>query len=411
MKNKLLISVLAATTLISSAYALESFGIINSIQTIDTIEVANGRIHDYFNGTDKDVFVENYMTGDDATYIYARIQLREYMEYGENNKIILRGDIQNPVEPISSNEDTWDIFQYKASTKSPIRTYKDLKLGGKSVYMPTFNQDSTNKEIDSKGSLSDANGNIKSEPYDDYRSYNVDDKESGTIITAGNQSGVTRTHTAAETNTAIIYTMEEWFNAGSPIQNAWVFDTDGWAYYAAPIPAGSTSGLLIDEVLTYKSPTESWYYAVNVNGQLATAGDWGHNDDSNTESSMYANDMTDEGVYVLNKAAGLITVDNMQIKDSDGDSLSDDDINLSLGDSIQYRVSFNVINGIGDPDENLVTWSVSEPTGTLIDIDDSLTVDGLFTPSDKMKGYEFVITVTSQLDTRKSQSISVFCGK
>ena len=43
-----------------------------------------GRLHDDFNGTNKDVYVENFVSADDpaGVPIYARIRLDEYMEIG-----------------------------------------------------------------------------------------------------------------------------------------------------------------------------------------------------------------------------------------------------------------------------------------------------------------------------------------
>ncbi|MBC8545290.1 hypothetical protein, partial [Bianquea renquensis] len=43
-----------------------------------------GRLHDDFNGVNKDVYVENFMSADEAggVPIYARVRLDEYLEIG-----------------------------------------------------------------------------------------------------------------------------------------------------------------------------------------------------------------------------------------------------------------------------------------------------------------------------------------
>ena len=42
-----------------------------------------GRLHDDFNGTNKDVYVENYTKPGEGVPIFARVRLDEYMEIGD----------------------------------------------------------------------------------------------------------------------------------------------------------------------------------------------------------------------------------------------------------------------------------------------------------------------------------------
>lgn len=55
----------------------------------------------------------------------------------------------------------------------------------------------------------------------------------------------------------------------------WVWDEDGWAYWAQPIKSGETTGLLLDEITHENPPSDSWYYGINVVGQFVTADDIG----------------------------------------------------------------------------------------------------------------------------------------
>ena len=87
------------------------------------------------------------------------------------------------------------------------------------------------------------------------------------------------THTAKATQNATVLTMEEWKAQGSPTGKYWVYDTDGWAYWAEPIIPGEATGLLLDEIELQKSLTD-WYYAIHVTAQFATADDLGSKTDS-----------------------------------------------------------------------------------------------------------------------------------
>ena len=74
---------LAAAILLSGTFAWQS---ISQTAKNQASGYANpgGRLHDYFNGENKDVFVENFTDPDDnGVPIFARIRLDEYMEIGE----------------------------------------------------------------------------------------------------------------------------------------------------------------------------------------------------------------------------------------------------------------------------------------------------------------------------------------
>lgn len=147
-KKKAIAATLAAALLVTGTFAWQSFSQLATNEILESIDAPGGRLHDYFNGQDKDVFIENYATGDNAPDVYARIRLAEYYEYGagagsltasSSSMTIVRGDIENDSTPSILDPDTWDIYDYTASTESDIREYRALELGGSSIYMPTFN--------------------------------------------------------------------------------------------------------------------------------------------------------------------------------------------------------------------------------------------------------------------------------
>ena len=70
-------------------------------------------------------------------------------------------------------------------------------------------------------------------------------------------------------------TMQEWIDAGAKPGPYWVYDTDGWAYWAQAIEPDTSTGLLLNGLNQLSVPDDDWYYAINVVGQFASLGDWG----------------------------------------------------------------------------------------------------------------------------------------
>lgn len=274
---------LAAVVALGGTFAWQSISQTALNEAMDTIN-PGGRLHDDFNGSNKNVYVENF--ADDL--IFARVRLDEYMEIGNENPVsVVEG---------ADREDktTWTTRTPEGSTllDEAGDAYWTWKMGGQGVYMPTFNKNKDSLAADINGTYAgtDAGDDIH---YDDYVAYAVGDKvvdgiayydndtndadEGNTqaAIDAGNVRTATETHTADLTGTAEVVTMEDWINDGCKIGNFWVWDVDGWAYWAAPIESGKTTGLLLDEIVHENPPSDSWYYGINVVGQFVTADDIG----------------------------------------------------------------------------------------------------------------------------------------
>lgn len=308
----ILASLGAIMLLVSGTYAAQAFNQLAFREVMISESSPGARLHDYFNGSDKNVFIENYGTEEDAEEVYARIRLSEYMEYGygagtgtTNNITKVRGDILR-AWPLIDESDTWDVYDYAATvngTSGEIRDYRALELGGLGVYMPTFNKDNTDQTPEFKGTYRDSYGIIKDNPYDDYKSYAVGDTEYKRVVTADGESDYETMHTAKDTASATIMTMERWKNLEleEKIGDYWVFDTTGWAYYAKPIPADYATGFLLDGIEVVSNPKEQWYYAIDVSSQICTAGDWGEEADAEdgTDATGMYGDMTDDSKELL----------------------------------------------------------------------------------------------------------------
>ena len=251
-----------------------------------------GRLHDDFNGRNKDVYVENFT--EDGTAIFARVRLDEYMEIGTG-----AGTGENAVSVVDGaefdNKTTWTTRTPAGSTllDEEGNAYWTWEMGGQGVYMPTFNKNKDSLQADINGTYDATDGTNHYTDYVEYEVVNTEtadayydadtndaDEGNGTGNGAGGTIEVNYTaqeeeHVAALTGTAEVITMQEWIDGGCQIGDFWVWDEDGWAYWASPIESGETTGLLLDEIIHENPPSDSWYYGINVVGQFVTADDIG----------------------------------------------------------------------------------------------------------------------------------------
>ena len=267
-----------------------------------------GRLHDDFDGRNKDVYVENFTGTTDGTPIFARVRLDEYMELGADAGKNQDSPDRN-VDPVVagtsiSDKDTW-ITRAPDDADSPFARYWDWSMGGQTTYMPTFNKNKDSVKADINGTYE---GDGTGTPYNDY----VDYSESQYVnpgITADatydndnndiedeNVRTEEETHTAQQTINGTVITMIEWLERweayqtaveeGTPADEAaettqvmgdfWVWDDDGWAYWANAIEPSTATGLLLDGIELIDPPSDSYYYGINVVGQFVTADDIGY---------------------------------------------------------------------------------------------------------------------------------------
>ena len=267
-----------------------------------------GRLHDDFDGRNKDVYVENFSSEEDGQPIFARVKLVEYMETGKDagknadqaaadrtdlevKSLITGADISKP--------ETWKVFKPNDAS-NVFRNYWTLKTdGGKTVFMPTFNMNKDSLSADVNGKYEEAKddklhyadytvytaGQTKEDDEIwDYDDNDVDEGDNTQYYKLGKvQDGVVynaikvkNTHTAKETLEAKVMTMAEWkaMDENAKTGDFWVWDTDGWAYWANPIQPGEATGLLLDEV-TPKNISEKYYYSITAIAQFCTADDMG----------------------------------------------------------------------------------------------------------------------------------------
>ena len=334
-----------------------------------------GRLHDDFNGSNKDIYVENF--GDIP--IFARIQLREYMETGKDAGIN-KDDPNRDATPVLAGTDINDISAWTVHTPGDSHAsfhseYWKWTLGGEPVFMPTFNKNKDSLAADINGTFAGPDGDpaTDNDRYGDYVNYTLGEQKTGSAVYDADADeedegeaaveGVdieTReeTHAAKATQNATVLSMAEWKAQGAPRGKYWVYDTDGWAYWAEAIQPGEATGMLLDGIELQKNLTD-WYYAIKVTAQFATADDLGSKTDSD---GFFQEGMTDDALLLLSGISGnpAVTVR------ADGDA--------KIGKTVQFHA---VVGAFGEEAaDQSVTWAVSGSTSadTVIDTNGLLTV-------------------------------------
>ena len=382
-----------------------------------------GRLHDDFNGTNKDVYVENYTKPGEGVPIFARVRLDEYMEIGDGAGL-KTGDTgyeSKAAKSLVGGADINDVSTWKThipgAGDDTFHEYFEWDMGGSTIYMPTFNMNADSLKADINGTYEGTTPDDDIH-YDDYHAYTLNEEKTGDEVydidedTEDEAQPVEdtdidtvadQTHTAKNTLTSQVMTMEEWIEAGSNPGAYWVYDTDGWAYWAQAIEPGTATGLLLDGISQIKDTGDDWYYGINVVGQFATMGDWGSADDNDGFFGPTAGEApTDNALFLLNQAAGRdLTVTVTAAGSADtvkaGETL-DFDAEVKMGDAdhgnqkVTWTVQGNTSNSTRMNADGLLTVSADEYIGG------KLTVQALSTVDNITKG-TYTVKVTSPWDT------------
>ena len=429
-KKKIVASVgavgLAAVIALGGTFAWQSISQTALNETMDTIN-PGGRLHDDFNGSNKDVYVENFTSGEGATTIFARVRLDEYMEIGmgagnpeavnrENITVIGSGELDDVTSWTTRKPGTENMTE-----DTVFGEYWDWNMGGQTTYMPTFNKNKDSLQADINGTYEGTTPDDDTH-YDDYVDYtdpenatktadeiydadtNDIDEESpieGTNIT----TVADQEHTAALTDTATVITMQQWIEDYDMAPGAyWVWDEDGWAYWAQPIEPGETTGLLLDEIVHADPPSDSWYYGINVVGQFVTADDIGFLNGTGFYDEEAGALPTANAELLLETITGTTIPSSEVTVTADGSAA-----NVEAGGTLQFTAEVTDKDGEaieGAAEE--VTWSVSGATkedttieGGLLSVsaseeaDTQLTVTATYMDGDEAVTDSATVTVTA----------------
>jgi len=408
---------LSASILLSGTFAWRSISQEAKNELVRSLN-PGARLHDDFDGNNKDVYVENFFTAAEGGQpIFARVRLDEYMEVGpdsgvkldqeDRNVTVLAKSAKDPTQDADINDvTTWRTHlpgddPEKGDPTDPFHAHWSWKMGGSTTYMPTFNKNKDSLKADINGTWANRFG--------DYDSYEKGEKVKKTAcydnddnnIEDENTILVEETHTAKETPTATVLTMQKWIENGRNLGNFWVYDTDGWAYWAQPLAPGDTTGLLLDSITPLTDGPS--YYGINVVGQFVTANAWGTRESGD---GFYAENAgappTDNALLLLNLAAGLeYTVElTPQIPEGEAPPAEGDPLTIKPGETLQFQAS--VACAGTEISTQTVTWTLSGATqeGTTLDENGLLTV-----AAEEPLGT--VLTVTAQSWTGAASAVEV----
>lgn len=413
--STLLVTIMSAAIFLSGTFAWQSIGQV-ALNEVAGLSNPGARLHDDFNGSNKDVYVENFTEpGLDGVPIFARIRLSEYMEIGKG-----AGDstaVGRKAKPVGkttatlTDKTTWMIHKYgvgETVEENAVHDYWSLSYGGSTVFMPTFNKNKDSLAPDLNGTFEgpDKDRKTKEDRYQDYVKYELDTQktdfafydiddndvdEKDKAVEGVNFEKKEETHTAKATQDGQVITMAEWKTMGSPMGKYWVYDVDGWAYWAEAIAPGEATGLLLTGIHMDRQPDDEWYYAINVEGQFATAGDWG---DKVQKTGFYKDGMTDDGLFVLNQAAKRLPVIlNMSVKGGIKQF-------IKAGTPTKLAVDMEMKNATGLASEKYVVWT-SEPVTPALRGD-------TFIANNTMAGKTFKLTATSSFDPTKTATAEIY---
>ena len=219
---------------------------------------AVGTLHDYrtANGRYRQVHIENW--GNEPLFV--RIRLDEYMEIGPGAGLRSVAIDENTGEAIPNplnfakplidgasidDPSTWEPHTgLSFATNSCLAGFHDFwkwETGGQKNYFPAPEDQRTNKSFIDRNSPPNMRTNRI------------------------NEAGVQ----VRQTRSAQTRTMLHWSFDGSPIGDFWVLDEDGWAYWAAPLNPGDSTGLLLNRVIRATRLEEDSFYDINVTAQMA----------------------------------------------------------------------------------------------------------------------------------------------
>jgi len=409
-KNKktrasVLAGILAVALLLTGTFAWRSMSQHATNKIMDNRN-PGGRVHDDFKGLeDKDVYAENFTDVTDGAPVFARIKLLEYMEIGEDAGIKLTYPDRRATPLVYANVNdtsTWQVYDPTAKGDK-FREYWDWTFGGSADYLPTFNKNKDSLSVDVNGTYEGLDGKFESGiPYDDYEPhaagekvtrdtyYDNDSNDDDEYVAgtspapgAGGTENVNFTKRSEEhevkptLNSLGIMTMTAWKAAGSPVCNRWIYDDSpdggGWFYWPKPIQPQTATGLLLDKVDQRMSAGEKSYYAIEVVGEFASAGQWGdENADSDVDKGFYLNEFSADAKALLDQA-------------TKAEVGADGEWYLSLGNSVYRKLEAEK----GTPGE-LVCAGADKLIGTTDDRTDVVYVEGGLTIDGETYGEYFL---------------------
>ncbi len=177
-------------------------------------------------------------------------------------------------------------------------------------------------------------------------------------------------------------------DAGSKPGTYWVWDEDGWAYWAQPIQPGEATGLLLDGIELKSTLSDSWYYGINVVGQFVTADDVGQKDATGFYDTQAGRAPSKNAEALLAKIGVKYAPKADKVEVTTAGSAT----TVVKGQTLQFNASVKLA---GQPAESqVVTWAVSGNNSQSTKINES----GLLTVGADETATSLTVTATHMDD-------------
>ena len=222
-----------------------------------------GRMHNHFDGENKNVFAENF--GQESLLV--RIRMSEWME--------LNG-VAIPLSVTYDDKYNWTAFAPQNMGQLTNRpalfgAHVDWLWGASNYFMPTTNLDpmSPCAEVSGIGycvcMVCDGAANAPGDgSWEQWR---------------GNSDASYTLTPDANRGLQGVMTMDHWIYLERPIGNFWVIDTDGWAYWANWLDPGNATSLLLRAIEVNVPAGLRLKYSTNGKGQFTSVYDgWDGNE-------------------------------------------------------------------------------------------------------------------------------------
>lgn len=384
-----------------------------------------GRLHDDFIFTvdtkNKDVYVENFTdAADGGAPIFARVRFKEYLEFGEgagSTNAAAKSVVSVPSGASLANADTWEVHLFDKSNANAdtFAKYFTWVTGGSKIYMPTFNKNTTCLGADAKGSIEDNYATYKvfaageslageevtalaDSTQDNCKGEGCDGRHVDADSRSDDYEATSVTHTAATTPDGMLMSMEAWKDSGSVPGPYWVYDTDGWVYWAQPLKPGEVTGLLVDNVVPNESFGDAWYYDIDATGEFVSLSEW--NKESNGVCYFDAGqtkELSADAYELLEQAADALTYNNVNVAVSIAEGATP-----QVGSTVQMNATISRYGLIIDDYDDEVAWSVSGGNGTA-----TIDENGLLTIPHS-EANTSVLTVTATLGNQVTNGSATF---
>ncbi len=328
----------------------------------DAVINPGGRLHDDFNGSNKDVYVENF--ADEP--IFARVRLDEYFEITMNKNT--PAETTEVITTGASKDDKSSYLTHYFDQTNLTDEYWDWATGGSTKYMPTFNKNKDSLKADINGTYE--NDYVDYSQITDLTKDAIYDIDSNNIEDDGVQI-IEETHSTNTTEDGTLISMSEWldmYSEGQATDNYWVYDTDGWVYWSSPIQAGTATGLLLDGISLKNKMDDSYYYAINVTGQFVTADDVGQDDNTgfyDTEAGTAPSENAETLLRAIGVDMGEEVVEEPLLAVT---VIPDNDYYLTGGTNTTINLSLSATydsNAVSLDDITSVVWKVEATSGDL----------------------------------------------